>query len=181
MPRWDVIERHRIIVRAQPAAVYTAAQHVDLRRSRVVAVLGGLRELPAKLLGRARPEPDASIRSTIDGFLAAGFVRLAEAPDEELVLGLTGQFWKPAGNITRVAPEDFTSFNRPGFARAVWNIRVQPTKRGNTRLTTETRVLCTNTRSRLTFRAYWLVVRPFSGWIRKEMLRLIKEDAERNR
>lgn len=178
MPRWDVTERHRIIVHAPPADVYEAVLRVDLSRSRPIAVLAGLRELPAKVLGRQPANPGASIGGTIDGFLAAGFVRLAETANEELVLGLTGRFWTPTGAMLRVAAEDFTAFNRPGYAQAVWNIAVTPTRKGATRLTTETRVRCTDRRSLLIFRAYWLVVRPFSGWIRKEMLRLIKEDAE---
>jgi len=46
------------------------------------------------------------------------------------------------------------------------NRRAQPT-RGGTFLSTQTRVLATHARTRRVFAAYWLVVRPLSGLIRR--------------
>jgi hypothetical protein len=46
------------------------------------------------------------------------------------------------------------------------------------RLETETRVFLTDRSSRRRFRAYWLVVRPFSGFIRRRWLRAAKRRAE---
>jgi hypothetical protein len=37
-------------------------------------------------------------------------------------------------------------------------------------LTTETRVYLTDARARRAFAGYWLVIRPWSGWIRREWL-----------
>ena len=45
-------------------------------------------------------------------------------------------------------------------------------------LSTETRVLLTDARARRRFRAYWLVVRPFSGLVRRSWLRAAKRRAE---
>jgi hypothetical protein len=47
-----------------------------------------------------------------------------------------------------------------------------------TQLTTETRVQTFGRAATLMFRVYWLIVRPFSGLIRKAMLREIKRIAE---
>jgi hypothetical protein len=47
------------------------------------------------------------------------------------------------------------------------------------RLTTETRVWLTDARARRRFRAYWLVVRPLSGLVRRSWLRAAKKLAER--
>ena len=47
-----------------------------------------------------------------------------------------------------------------------------------TTLSTETRVLATDEASRRAFRRYWLVIRPFSGLIRRVWLRAIRQRAE---
>jgi hypothetical protein len=47
------------------------------------------------------------------------------------------------------------------------------------RLVTETRVGCTDAGSRRRFRLYWLLVRPFSGVIRKAMLGAVAREATR--
>jgi hypothetical protein len=44
-------------------------------------------------------------------------------------------------------------------------------------LSTETRVLCTDSRSRALFRLYWLVVGPFSRLVRDDWLRAIARRA----
>jgi hypothetical protein len=49
---------------------------------------------------------------------------------------------------------------------------------GATTLSTETRILCTDDRNRRRFRRYWAVVRPFSGLIRIELLRIVRREAE---
>ena len=47
------------------------------------------------------------------------------------------------------------------------------------RLETETRVLLTDAGARRCFGAYWVVVRPFSGLIRRRWLHAAKQRAER--
>jgi len=39
-------------------------------------------------------------------------------------------------------------------------------------------VLCIGARNRLSFLGYWLMIKPFSGLVRKEILRLIRLEAE---
>jgi hypothetical protein len=57
---------------------------------------------------------------------------------------------------------------------------VAPGRAGGAAVSTETRVLCTDERSRRAFRRYWTLVRPFSGLTRIEMLRAIRREAERH-
>ena len=49
-----------------------------------------------------------------------------------------------------------------------------------TLLSTETRILCLGPKALKRFRAYWMVIRPFSGIVRKEWLRIAKKMAEAN-
>jgi hypothetical protein len=61
------------------------------------------------------------------------------------------------------------------MARGVWNFGVSEIGTGKTLLETETRVTCGDVASRRKFRLYWLLVRPFSGLIRRLMLRAIRK------
>jgi hypothetical protein len=123
---------------------------------------------------RRRPQQ----KVTLHTLLEAGFGRLAEEPGQEIVLGIAGRFWRPSGNLLPFRPENFQGSVPPGLARAVWNFAVQEADAGRTLLSTETRVVCGDAVSRVKFRAYWLIVRPFSGLIRLIMLRAIRRVCE---
>jgi hypothetical protein len=85
-----------------------------------------------------------------------------DAPGEGMVLSVTGQFWRLRGPGGPEPP-----------ATAVVDFRSAPG-----RLSTETRVHVDDPISRRKFERYWLVVRPFSGVIRKQLLRAAKRRAE---
>ena len=59
-----------------------------------------------------------------------------------------------------------------------WNFYFEPLP-GQTKIITETRILCLTTKSKMLFSLYWFFIKPFSGIIRKEMLRLIKKAVNR--
>lgn len=177
LPCYEFVEHHHVDIAAPPDQVYAKLRSVDLARSPIVRALFSLRGLPALLTrdrGRA-PRPAL----TIDSLLQAGFVLLGEAPPHELVLGTVGRFWTPAGSPRPVAAEDFTGFHEAGYAKAAWNFLLTQRPDGTTRLSTETRVHCTDAASRRRFRTYWTPIRPFSGLIRMQILRTIKRAAQR--
>jgi hypothetical protein len=107
-----------------------------------------------------------------------GFIPLGENPAEEILLGVVGKFWTRAGDLQRLDPGGFQQFDRAGFAKVAWNFAIAPQNEGRTRLTTETRIYCTDPNSRRRFRLYWSVIGPFSAWIRRETLRILKERLE---
>jgi hypothetical protein len=171
LPEFDVVERHRIRVRASAERAYEAVRALDLGRSPVVMALFAVRGLLR--MGR-RP---GSFRLEDAGRL--GFVVLGEEPGVEIVLGAVGRFWQLRGGIGRVEPEEFEAFAGPGFAKGALTLRVDPDGPDASMVHTETRVLCTDPESRKKFLRYWRVIGPFSGLIRREALRLIKKEAER--
>jgi hypothetical protein len=59
------------------------------------------------------------------------------------------------------------------------DFRAKPVGEARSRLSTETRVLPLDGMSRRLFRAYWLVVGPFSALIRRRWLRAIAAGARR--
>lgn len=167
LPRWDFSERHAVRVRADATRVWDALRTVDLAESAVVRLLFRLRGLRAR-------------GPTIESIDGSGFARLAEAPERELLLGVVGRFWTLSGGLRRIDGLDaFRAFDEPGHAKGAWSFTLAPRPDGGTELVTETRVLCTDAASRRRFRLYWAVVRPFSGWIRREILRLVRDAAER--
>jgi hypothetical protein len=174
MPAWDVVERHETRIRAPREAVWRAARTLDLARSPIVATLFALRSLPGLL---SRGPRKRALGTTMDGLLRNGFVLLGERPGEELLLGLAGRFWRPSGDIVRLTPDELRAFDRPGYAVATWDFTLAGDGDA-VRLATETRVRCTDAAARRSFRRYWAVVGPFSGLIRREMLRSIRRAAE---
>jgi hypothetical protein len=175
-PNPDAVETHSIAIDASRDAVYRALWTADFS-SPVIKLLLGLRSLPGFVARGFRSFP-RNQKITLQTLLDSGFGVLAEEPGKEVVLGVTGRFWRPVGNLS---PFNRADFDRPvpiGFAYAVWNFQVTEDA-GRTILLTETRVVCGDETSRRKFRAYWFLVRPFSGLIRLLMLRSVKRDCEK--
>lgn len=175
-PNPDAVEIHSIDIDTSPEKVYQALWTADLGGSLIIKLLMGLRSLPEFILRGGRVPRDRKI--TLQTIIESGFGILANEP-EEIVLGVTGKFWRPTGNLS---PFNRTDFDRPvpsGIARGVWNFSVTEQSKGRTILSTETRVVCGDVESRRKFRVYWFFVRPFSGLIRRLMLRAVKRACER--
>jgi hypothetical protein len=184
LPRFDFAERHATEVDASAAAAYAAMRRADLASGPLTRALFLVRALPGLVVApreTARRFLDGrrSRRLAVEQLAAAGFAILGEEPGREIVLGTIGRFWRPSGGMRRFDPAEFAAFAEPGWAKGAWSFRVEPAPGGGATVSTETRVLCTDPRSRRTFARYWRIVRPFSGLIRLEMLRAIRREAER--
>src|SRR5438309_608815 len=110
--------------------------------------------------------------------LSEGFALLEERPGEELVLGTAGRLWRARGELCATSPVRFRAPAPSGTAKAAWNFEVGLRADSATELRTETRVLCADVTTRRRFRAYWTLIRPFSGLIRQEMLAAVRSAAE---
>jgi hypothetical protein len=173
IPTYDFNEKHETIVRASAKTVYAALNSFDFNESAIIRWLFRFRGLTSK------NSCDATTRVlTLRDITKFDFVVLGEKPNEEILFGLVGKFWKPTGNLRKIETEDFLAFNENGYAKAAWNFALTESTAKETRLTTETRVYCTDDASCLQFGFYWTFIKPFSGWIRQEALRLAKEKAE---
>jgi hypothetical protein len=179
-PEFDATEVHRIAINASRQTVYEALKTADLGRSPVVKLLLWLRSLPG-FIARGGNSAPRNKESTLQTLIDSGFGLLSESPPEEIVLGVTGRFWRPTGNLSTFRRSDFDHPVTAGFARGVWNFHLSDDLDGQTILQTETRVICGDAASRRKFLAYWFVVRPFSGLIRLIMLRNVRRAAEKGR
>ena len=111
-----------------------------------------------------------------------GWISLGETSDVEMVLGQVSRPWKGVAVSGRrpTTPEQFTSFDEPGFAKIATSLRVDPYGNDSSILTMETRVATTDDTSRRRFRRYWLVIGPFSSLIRRMALRLLATELGRS-
>jgi hypothetical protein len=174
-PNPDAVEIHSIAINASPETVYQALWTADLGDSMIIKLLLGLRSLPELVLHGGRLRRDGKI--TLPTIIDSGFGILANQP-EEIVLGVTGKFWRPSGNLSPFNRTGFDGAVPSGIARAVWNFTMKEDSPGGTIFSTETRVICGDSASRRKFRLYWFFVRPFSGLIRLIMLRAVKRACE---
>ena len=164
LPVYDYVETHDVEVAAPAATVYRAVLEADLCESWIVRTLFFLRGLPTE-------------KVTLRMIRQMRFEILGEQTDREIVLGLAGRFWTPAGDLREVNAENFRAFREKGCAKAAWNFSLDE-KSDSTLLATETRIQCLDEASRRSFSVYWTLIAPFSGWIRREMLATIKRRAE---
>ena len=164
LSEYDFVETHGISIHAAAADIYRAANEVDFSESFIIRLLLRLRGLTTENV-------------TLSSLKRSRFEILGATPDREILLGLVGRFWMPKGDMKSIDAESFKTFDTPGYAKAVWNFSLRPDG-ADSRLTTETRVKCTDSDSRWRFGIYWTIVRPFSGLIRMEMLKAIKRRAE---
>lgn len=183
LPQYDFRASYSTLVAVPPSQVYAHLRTANLYHWGLMRLLMLFRHLPEMLLapaswtrGRARSTGEVTLRDLTD----RGFALLGERAGEELVLGTVGRFWQLRPVRWETDAESFRTFDTPGAAQAALSFGVFPEPDGRTRLTTETRVRCSDDFSRRRFRQYWRLVAPFSGLIRREMLAAIRAAAERS-
>ena len=172
LPDYDFRASYQARISAPAPLVYQRLLVCDLYAAPIVRLLITLRT--GKRIPRNRPP--AHLRHWFDG---SGFVVLAEAADEELVIGVAGKFWRPdGGRCLDLSPGDFARFSRPGCAKVAMNFRLRPESPRSTVLSTETRIQCCDWAAWWRFRLYWTVVALFSGLIRLAILWQVKAESE---
>ena len=166
MPRFDVQAKHETLINATATDVYRILKTTNLSRSVIIRTLLWLRSAGG-----------APKHLCLQQFWERDFLLIEDRPNQEIILGLVGRFWIPRPDLIRIPPADFVNYSNPRYGKVGFNFAL--TSEGSqTLLTTQTRILCSSPQTRRLFRLYWTLVGPFSGLIRKEMLRLIKADAE---
>jgi hypothetical protein len=182
LPEFDVRTSFSIRIAASPARVYASLWTANFDYWGLTRALYAVRTLPsfpARTRETWRRFRDELFRQrfTLDNMLSEGFTLLEERPGEELVLGAVGRFWRARGELWATTPAEFRSPAPSGTAKVAWNFEVGKRRNGATELRTETRVLCADVATRRRFSAYWILIRPFSGLIRREMLAAVRSAA----
>jgi hypothetical protein len=153
-----VRERHQCVVPHPPEQALANALDTPVCPDRLVRVLFRLRSFGS---------PTESIG---EYFAHHGFVVLQNTPTVFVFgMALGRQHWQPR------RPADVASWRAwgPTGIQIAADFEAIPVAGGHSRLSTETRVLALDRKSRLAFRIYWLVIGPFSALIRRRWLRAI--------
>jgi len=160
LPQFQFSEIHRAIVNGNPVKSYKAAMEVDLSDSKIITILFKLRFLP--FTNTKLSELTKDMRFTL----------LEENRYSEFLYA----FWFTTKTEWIDDKGEFEKNNLKYNAKVGWSFRFIVRPNSITEIVTETRVLCLNTKTRLFFSVYWFFIKPFSGLIRVEMLRLIKKE-----
>jgi hypothetical protein len=183
LPAFDVRAHYATRIAASPERVYACLRTAAFDRVRATQLLFALRTLPTiltapretwrRVLAELQPR-----RKILDDLLARGFSLLDERSDAELLLGTVAVFWRAREEFRLTDQAQFLASPPLGTAKAAWNFTVLPRLDGGTELRTETRILSADAATRRQFRAYWLLINPGFGLIRREMLAAIRSAAE---
>ena len=168
---------HSRIVNAPPTAVWDELCRVTMSALPVGYALEGIRLLPARLAGRKHQS--LAGRTFLD--VTPIPVLFSERPQVVISAGLS-QAWRLLGGQTppRLDAAALRAWSQPGWIKAAMEFRFEPIPAG-TLLSTETRILATDTGTRRSFSAYWFLIRPSSSAIRREVLAVVAHRAELSR
>jgi hypothetical protein len=180
MPVYHFNEVHSIRIRATPDRIFRAIRAVTPAEIRWSRTLFWIRSLPARLAGKTARGLSGEPKPLLEPAPGRGTVILGEEPNQELLLGIVGPFWKPAGGRPpRIeGARDFLVFEDPDHAKATMSFWLEDVGEGSFRLTTETRVFTPDPATRRKFAAYWRLIYPGSALLRQTFLAAIKRRAE---
>lgn len=164
-----MVEINRIWVRAPADAAWQAARHFDGASIPWVRWLFGLREVPARLLGRPPVSVDRRLGVDQVADSGKGFIILQEEPGREVVVGSVGRFWSSDIPYAEVTPRTFASFSTPGWGKLAWAIRVEPIGSGSI-VTFELRTTATDDDSWKSLDLYFHLIGPASRLIRASVM-----------
>jgi hypothetical protein len=179
VPAYQFAESHTIRIAAPRERVFATIRDVTAEEITFFRTLTWIRRF-------GRPGADAILNPPPNEPILAvatrsGFMKLAEEPDSEIVLGtlvVAPPGWRP-NKDKKPRPEDFKALHEPGFALAAISFRVEDASKGDVLLTTETRVYATDAWAKRKFAAYWRTIYPGSALIRVMWLRAIRRRAEK--
>lgn len=175
LPEYQFSEVHSTTIQAEPGRLLDLVFEQDAQADPFIKRLVALRELPDRLAGAL------GLRTALKQRPAFGlqdFTFLGRDGDREVAFGLAGEFWRSGYGLRHPASaEAFAALAEPGVAKLVMNFVAEPGPQG-TRLTTRTHVFCPDEAARRRFLPYWLLIRLPSGFIRRRILRRLKQQAE---
>src|SRR5689334_12746315 len=173
IPEPDLIQIDSVEVAVPPEKAWPTVRHADFGRSRLVRALFQVRTVPTRLAGH-EPEP---LKLRIDDIAEsgrAGFQVLAEDSGHEVVIGAIGKVWQLDIPFVDIRSKDeFFAFQRPGFVKVAWALRVSQLGDHGSRVDFELRVLSTDADARRAFRRYFMVIGPASHFIRRHLLAML--------
>jgi hypothetical protein len=177
IPRYDVHERHAIVVAATPAVTLAAARTQNMFDKPLIRAIFKTREL---VMGAA-PDTASRPHGLLGAMLSIGWRVLYEVPDREIVVGAVTRPWQANVTFRGIGPDAFAAFNEADYVKIVWTLRADPIDDGSHCLfSTETRAVATDADAARKFRRYWALTSPGIRTIRRLGLPSLKAAAEQS-
>lgn len=165
LPDYHFKTKHYKVIKAPVKIIYPQVRHLNFNSSLISRFLFILRGLTID---------DLAMDKIVD---KGSFFTLKEKINEEWVIGLVSNaFLLP---VYLEEGQRFEDWNPKKGIKIAWNFRLEEIKDDVVKVLTETRVFCLSKNIRFWFSIYWFIIRPFSGIIRMEMLRIIKKKSEK--
>jgi hypothetical protein len=177
-PVYQFREVHSVMADATPASVMRAVKTVAADEIAFFRSLTAIRRL-----GRPRPESILTAPAgepILEVATRTGFIVLADDA-REFVLGSVLAARDLAVRARIRESRSFQELVGPGIIKATLNFRAEATPNGMTRLSTETRVFCSDDDALRRFTPYWRTIFPGSWILRVMWLRAIARRAEADR
>ncbi len=170
LPGVSFSEAHSLDIEASAEVVWAALTSLewnDLRVTAPLMLLRGMRRTPAAGRQRVLEHGPATLMCL-------------ESPKYAATAAI-GRPWKliPEFGPKTTELHDIAGFREPGWLKYGMDFTLEELPTGHTRITTTTLCEPTDELARRQFRRYWLLIRPFSGLIRRDMLRAIARRARK--
>jgi hypothetical protein len=176
IPKYDVYERHTIVVNARPDVTLAAARNQDIFGTPLINAIFKAREWAMGSSPETAPRRQGLLGTT----LALGWRVLEDVPGRELVVGAVTRPWQANVTFRGIAPEQYAGFDEPDYVKIVWTLRADPIEGGDRCLfCSETRAVATDEEAARKFRRYWALASPGIALIRRIGLPTLKATAER--
>ncbi|HEY7190841.1 MAG TPA: hypothetical protein VH436_30025 [Vicinamibacterales bacterium] len=173
IPRPDAYDAHEIMIDAPADAVFDRAANVDVASLPLVRAIFWLR---SKVIG------DAPVARAPQGIVAEtlglGWGVLVDEPRRVLVMGAATRPWEKNLTFRAIEPDAFLAFHEPNLVKIVWTLEAEPLGPARTRFRTETRAYATDANARRRFTFYWIAFSLGIHFIRWNMLREVRRQAE---
>lgn len=170
LPHCEFTEYHDRVIQAPPERVWAALEATRWDELTATRPL-----MAVRTLGRVR-----RIARESGTLLRSGPVPLVYADPPHYAAGAAlGQPWRlspPPGPEVK-SLEDLRSCAAPGWLKYGMDFTLHPLPGHRTRLATSTLCEATDAEARRRFTLYWRLIRPFSGLIRRDMLRAVARRA----
>ncbi|HEX4923166.1 MAG TPA: hypothetical protein VFV50_03740 [Bdellovibrionales bacterium] len=166
-------------VAATPEDTMRSFGAVTSREITVAWILGELRYLPARLLGKKPPAVDRDEPFT-KGLMEQGSVVLTSGP-RELVIASAGKYHQLTDQqfVRFTGANAFRAFQHPDYQKLFISVRAEPAGAARSKLILEHWTWGLSPKSATRFSKYWLFIKPSGNFVSKILLKAAKRRAER--
>jgi hypothetical protein len=177
MPQYEFAEHHQIRVHAPLQEAYSALQAVTLDELAAYPILMKIR---SGAMGRSWSKAKGPSPAIIAVFSdpGSGYI-LIERNEREMVFGGVGRVASNTPKPVLSSAAAFASFERSGWVKVAFNLKVDDSGNGWTTLSTETRLHGLDAGSRRGMAVYWRLIYPGSGMLRTMWLQAARTRAEK--